>query len=526
MHEQREHMGVSLPEVRRLAGGVAGHPKSLALRHAETIQETIPDRAMSPAPLTPGNERPSLRICMVAYTFYETDSRVMRYAEALAQRGDDVEVFALRRPGTPRTEVLCGVRVHRLQGRQFNERGRFSYLWRIVVFLMRALFQVSARDLQQKYDLVHVHSVPDFLVLCALVPRLRGTPVILDIRDILPEFYASKFAVSSKSLGFRFLCFVERLCGRFATHVIVANHTWQQRLLSRSVKYGKCTVVLNVPDRSIFVRNPKTTRCSERFLLIYHGTLNWHQGLDIAVRAFARIKDLAPEADFHIYGDGPSKPELFSLVERLHLENRVFVHDRRPVREISAVLETANLGIVPKRKDDFGNEAFSTKTLEFMAMGVPVIVSDTKVDRHYFDNSVVRFFRGEDVEDLAFCMLDLIQHREKRQALVERAANFVSENDWALGKQEYFSLVDELQQLVPDCKIKRTSPSRVQRLTFGKSFRFSQSPPFLGTPVPASQRPAVASYHQRTNVALAGAQGAQTPAGSVRAVQPFGQSGC
>src|SRR5215831_15220855 len=204
------------------------------------VEETILEPGMSSVPLTPRNQHSS-RICMVAYTFYETDSRAMRYAEALVHRGDDVEVFALRRPGTPRTEVLCGVRVHRLQGRQFNEKGRFSYLWRIVLFLMRALFQVSARDLQQKYDLVYVYSVPDFLVLCALVSRLRGTPVILDIRDILPEFYASKFAVSSKSLGFRFLCFVERLCGRFATHVIVANHTWQQRLLSRSVKYGKCT---------------------------------------------------------------------------------------------------------------------------------------------------------------------------------------------------------------------------------------------------------------------------------------------
>ena len=370
----------------------------------------------------------------------------MRYAEALAQRGDDVEVFALRRPGTSRTEVLSGVRVHRLQGRQFNERGRFSYLWRIVLFLTRALFHVSKSDLQQKYDLVHVHSVPDFLVLSALVPRLRGTPVVLDIRDVLPEFYASKFGASGNSLGFRFLCLVERLSARFAAHVIVANHAWQQRLLSRSVKSGKCTVMLNVPDRSIFVRNPKTGSIRDRFLLIYHGTLNWHQGLDIAVRAFARIKDLAPKADFHIYGDGPSKPELLALIRKLHLENRVAVHDRRPVREISAVLETANLGIVPKRKDDFGNEAFSTKILEFMAMGVPVIVSDTKVDLDYFDSSVVRFFRGEDEADLAHCMLDLIQNPGERQILVERAAEFVANNDWALAKEQYFSLVDGLQQ--------------------------------------------------------------------------------
>jgi len=80
-------------------------------------------------------------------------------------------------------------------------------------------------------------------------------------------------------------------------------------------------------------------------------------------------------------------------------------------------------------------------------MGVPVIVSDTKVDRHYFDDSVVRFFRGEDEEDLARCMLDLIRHPQKRRELAERAAEFVANNDWAFRKEEYLNLVDGLKSL-------------------------------------------------------------------------------
>jgi len=381
---------------------------------------------------------------MVAYTFYETDSRVIRYAESLVQRGDQVDVFSLGKVGASAKETLHGVRIWRLQGRVFDETGRFSYLWRVLLFLARALYQVSMHDLSQKYDLVHVHSVPDFLVFAALFPRLRGVPVILDIRDILPEFYASKFGVSERSIGFRFLCLVERLCARFASHVIVASHTWRERLLSRSVKAGQCTLVLNVPDRSIFVQSERKKDAKDRVLLLYHGTFNQHQGLDVAVRAFAKIKDLAPDAEFHVYGDGPSKSELGSLISQLHLENRVVLHERRPLWEIPKIVETARLGIVPKRKDNFGNEAFSTKILEFMAMGVPVIVSDTNVDRYYFDDSIVRFFRAEDEDDLARCILDLIQHPDKRLALVESAAKFVSQNDWALKKQDYFNLVDGL----------------------------------------------------------------------------------
>ncbi|HUN60370.1 MAG TPA: glycosyltransferase [Candidatus Sulfotelmatobacter sp.] len=382
---------------------------------------------------------------MVTYSFYETDSRVMRYAEALAGRGDDVEVFALRGPGAPRTETMNGVQVHRLQERSFNEKSRFTYAWRILLFLLRATFQVAIHDIQEKYDLVHVHSVPDLLVFSALYPRLRQAPVILDIRDILPEFYASKFSVPAKSWSLKLLCLIERISTKFATHVIVAGVEWQARLLSRSIKQGESTVMLNLPDRSIFSRGPNVGNTSGNLcLLLYHGTLNRHQGVDIAITAFARIKELVPQANFHIYGDGPSKLELCSLVKRFQLEPQVALYERIPLRQIAGVLETAQIGIVPKRKDDFGNEAFSTKTLEFMAMGVPVIVSDTKIDKSYFDDSLVRFFRGGDVEDLANCMLDLIEHPEKRTAQAERASEFVARNDWATKKQEYLDLVDRL----------------------------------------------------------------------------------
>ena len=408
------------------------------MAHPQT-QTRRNDALTSPAPL-----RRPLRVCMVTYSFYETDSRVMRYSESLVQRGDEVEVFALGNPDAPRNEVICGVRVRRLQGRLFDEKSRFTYGWRIFLFLLRAFFAVSASDIRQKFDLVHVLSVPDLLVFSALVPRLRREPVILDIRDILPEFYASKFNASPESFGFRFLCLIEKLCARFANHVIVAGDEWQRRLLSRSVKAGQSTVILNVPDRSIFSRRSAPKSTAGNCLLLYHGTLNRHQGLELAVMAFARIKDRVPEAKFHIYGDGPSKLELLALVEQYRMQNQVVIFDRKPVREIAAVLETAQIGIVPKRKDDFGNEAFSTKILEFMAMGIPVIVSDTKVDQYYFDDSLVRFFRGESEEDLAASMLDLIHHPDKRMALAEHAAEFVASNDWASAKSEYFDLVDRL----------------------------------------------------------------------------------
>src|SRR5689334_15585202 len=125
---------------------------------------------------------------MLAYTFYEADNRVRRYAEMLVRRGDHVDAIVLRRPGQPAFEVIRGVHVHRIQKRTVSEKGPFSYLFKLVLFFFRSALDLTMRHLRSAYDVIHVHSVPDFEVFSTIVPRLLGVRVILDIHDIVPEF--------------------------------------------------------------------------------------------------------------------------------------------------------------------------------------------------------------------------------------------------------------------------------------------------------------------------------------------------
>jgi hypothetical protein len=99
---------------------------------------------------------------------------------------------------------------------------------------------------------------------------------------------------------------------------------------------------------------------------------------------------------------------------------------------------------VPKRKDSFGNEAFSTKILEFMSSGVPVVVSNTKIDQYYFNDSVVKFFKDGDHDDLAQTMSLLIANRGIRDRMIQNAAEFVSTFDWEANKGTYIEIVDRL----------------------------------------------------------------------------------
>jgi glycosyltransferase involved in cell wall biosynthesis len=82
--------------------------------------------------------------------------------------------------------------------------------------------------------------------------------------------------------------------------------------------------------------------------------------------------------------------------------------------------------------------------MELMSQGIPVIVSRTKIDTYYFDDSVVRFFPSGDVRGLADAMLELIQRKDLRDSLSEHGKEYVAQNSWDVRKQEYFDLVDSL----------------------------------------------------------------------------------
>jgi len=420
----------------------------------ETASVTIMDR---PDLREPKHDRTPLRVCMVAYTNYETDHRVMRYAETLALRGDHVDVIVLRRFAHEPDLVINGVNVMKIQVRQRNEKRQSSYLFRVLAFLLKSALILNRRHGQQPYDVIHVHSVPDFLVFAALWSKLKGAKIILDIHDILPELYASKFRAKRESRVFRALLWLERISARVADHVIVANDLWQERLVSRSVPGAKCTSLLNFPDQTIF-RRTESSRNDGRFIMLYPGSLNWHQGLDLAVRALARIKDEAPNAELHIYGGGPEKGKLRILAHDLRIEKKVFLHAGISVREIVKVMQNADLGIVPKRGDSFGNEAFSTKTLEFMSLGVPLIVADTAIDRYYFDDSLVKFFRCGDEESLAAAMLQMIRDPQLRQKFVKNGLDFARRNSWDAHKQAYLDIVDGLTGAGADKEAEQTEP--------------------------------------------------------------------
>lgn len=386
--------------------------------------------------------RKPLRICHVAYSFYESDNRVIRYAEATAVRGDHVDVITLRRPAAARRWSSDGVSALGIQTRARNETAAWTYLVKILWFFVQTFVVLCVRSIRRPYDVVHVHNIPDFLVFAALPAKLRGARVILDIHDAVPELYSGKFGTARRSWLDRCLLALERWSCSFADHVILANHLWLDTVGKRSCRPNNCTVLLNYPDLRMFNVPRKERTEGSPFVFVYPGTLNHHQGLDVAIDALALIQSDCPTVELHIYGEGPALPELRAQAARLGLTSRVLFKERVPITSIPEILAGADVGIVPKRADGFGNEAFSTKILELMAASVPVIVSRTRIDSHYFSDEQVRFFDPGNASALALQMKSAYQDPTALVPTIAIGRELAVSYSWAKHAPLYIDIVD------------------------------------------------------------------------------------
>jgi hypothetical protein len=91
---------------------------------------------------------------------------------------------------------------------------KWTYAWRLMCFLVRSSRALTRLHKQNRYDVIHIHNMPDFLVFAAWYPKLTGAKLILDIHDVVPELFASKFQTKLKGMYFALLKTIERAVGR------------------------------------------------------------------------------------------------------------------------------------------------------------------------------------------------------------------------------------------------------------------------------------------------------------------------
>ena len=389
--------------------------------------------------------------CMVVYAIYPLgETRVQREAEALVKVGFEVDVICYRLQGDSPKDEFKGVTIYRekdLIPINHSLGGGLSkkFLGYLSFFLSAAL-RVTKLHFQKHYASIQVHNLPDFLVFCTLIPKLMKVPIILDLHDLMPEFYASRTG-NSKSFLARLIRFQERMACKFADHVITVSEHWRKSLIQRGVPEGKCSVVMNVADETIFHSSDQAhdqPHDIEGFRLIYHGTFVERYGLDLAIRAVDRVRLEIPGIHLTLVGWGEFLPNMIEMIDQLGLKDHVTIENLHLAEELPKIIRSCNLGVVAYRNDIFTDGLLPTKLMEYAAMGFPAIAARTSTIRSYFTDSNVEFFEPGNLDDLVRCIVLLYKNPERMIELANNSQNFNRRYNWPQISKEYVALVNRL----------------------------------------------------------------------------------
>lgn len=386
---------------------------------------------------------------MIVHSYYEEDPRVRREAESLVGAGRPVVVLGLRAPGGPARSEVAGVRVEHLDVQRHQGAGLGVYLREYVTFLALAMIAAVRLHRRERFALVQVHSLPDFLVFAALPLRLVGVPVLLDLHEAMPEFFRSRFPRASNPLVHRLLVLQERLSAAVSTATITVNASMRDRLIRLGVPASKVGVVVNSPSLARFDAGAyprRGFREDGRLRLVYTGALTPTYEMDVAVAAVARIASSRPDLDvtLEIYGRGDSEPALRSQASSLGVLDRVTFHGRVPIEDVPARVAAADIGLAPTRHDQFTDMSLSTKVFEYAAMGKPVVASRLPMVEATFPAGTVSAYPAGDAVAMAGAILAFADDPIAREAAVAHTAEIVKAGSWEHEAVGYLALVERL----------------------------------------------------------------------------------
>ena len=398
-----------------------------------------------------------VQAAVVLYSYYASDPRPRREAEALKRAGAQVDVICLRKNDSePKHENLNGVNIFRIPLKR-RRAGKLIYILQYAWFLIAAFFLLAVWGLKKRYKIVHVHNMPDFLVFSGWFPRMRGAKIILDLHDPMPELYRSIYGLREGNFIVHWLEKMERNSIAFADMVITPNIAFKELFASRSCPAEKIQTVMNSPEAEIFSPHnesnivPFSTLESERrkgFVLMYHGLIVERHGLDLAVEAIAKLKEKIPGIKLHLYGETTDYLEkIMAQAEALEVKDAIHFHGYKTLDEIAHDISKADMGLVPNRLSVFTQINFPTRIFEYLAMNKPVIVPSTRGIRDYFKNDEILFFEPDNANDLAAKIEWAYQNPVELQQLVENGRRVYEKNSWAMEEEKFLGMVGNMVNL-------------------------------------------------------------------------------
>jgi len=393
------------------------------------------------------------RGAVLLFSHYPADPRPRRAAEALAAQGVNIDLICLRDSDSdPAHQAYGNIGVTRV-GLKRRRGGKLAYIAQYAAFVLTCFFRLGWRSLTRRYDFVHVHNMPDVLVFSAMVPKLLGAKVILDLHDPMPELMRTIFKLPEESFSVAMLKRLEKWSIRFADLVLTVNLACKKIYSSRSCEPHKIKVIINSPDDDVF-RLPRTNsrngngkkgNGSNPFVVLYHGSLVRRNGFDLALESLEKVRNTIPSVRLKVCGARTAFfEEVMKSAQQRGLDRNVDYLGRCNVNQIVEAIANCDLGIIPNHRNIFTEINTPTRIFEYLALAKPVIAPKARGIQDYFGDKDLIFFELGDAVDLARQIEFAYSHPVDVAETVRRGQAVYRSHTWSRERLTLLNSIGEL----------------------------------------------------------------------------------
>jgi colanic acid biosynthesis glycosyl transferase WcaI len=310
------------------------------------------------------------------------------FARKLIEQGYEVEVIT-GFPNYPGGKVYPGYKISLLQRESIqdievtrvalypsHDGSAIKRILNYISFAVTAAFY--GIFMMKKADVMYVYHPPLTTGVSAAVIRFfRKIPVVYDVQDMWPDTLQATGMVNNEAV----LGIVSKVCQgvyKNVDKIAVLSPGFKDLLVARGIPASKIQLIYNWCDESALALPegvlPENFPSSDKFTILFAGTMGKAQALDAVIAAAAIVQNLNSKINFVFVGGGVEVAHLQELVTVQNLNNVVFI-PRVPMSQVGSMLQQADVLLVHLRKDPLFEITLPSKIQAYMSTAKPILVA-------------------------------------------------------------------------------------------------------------------------------------------------------
>jgi len=302
-----------------------------------------------------------------------------------------------------------------------------SVATRIILHLCFALSSLFALPWVGKVDVIWAANPNLFSSLpAAIYSWVKRKPVVRNVDDLWPEVFYELGLIKSRLMKM-FLDFLAKLSYVMPAAITPISAGYKRKIMQ---KYGISEEKIHVVEVGVDSVEPfdVTAKRKGRFVAMYSGVLGLGYNFEVVLDA-AKLLAKHEEIVFVIRGVGELAPRLQERIRKLDIGNVVLNVGFLPKEELSALMRSADVFLVPMASASVVDDGLPTKIFEYQSYGKPIVcVSSGEPARYVEATGSGLVAKPGNANNLAEVILRIYENRKLAAELGWKGWHYVSEN--------------------------------------------------------------------------------------------------